>query len=37
MILTYHNIGDKKENTWVSLSAFEKQMADIKKYGYDSV
>lgn len=37
MILTYHNIGDKKENTWVSLSAFEKQMADIKKYGYEVV
>lgn len=37
MILTYHNIGDGDDNTWVSLAAFEKQMQTLKDNGYKPV
>ncbi|WP_428060823.1 polysaccharide deacetylase family protein [Candidatus Avelusimicrobium stercoris] len=30
MILTYHNIGDGNNETWVSVFSFKKQMEDIK-------
>lgn len=37
MILTYHNIGDCKENTWISLDAFMRQMQQLKDNGYKVV
>lgn len=37
MILTYHNIGDGKDKTWVSLDTFARQMQAIKDAGYQVV
>ncbi|MDR0726818.1 MAG: polysaccharide deacetylase family protein [Rickettsiales bacterium] len=37
MILTYHNIGCGKGNTWVSPQAFEKQMQTLRDAGFEIV
>lgn len=37
MILTYHNIGEGKDSTWVTVDAFEKQMSEIKTAGFEVV
>lgn len=37
MILTYHNIGQGKDKTWISLDAFTKQMDELKHSGYEIV
>ena len=37
MILTYHNIGDGSENTWVSMDAFKRQMKQLQDNDYKIV
>ena len=34
MILTYHNIGQNNNQTWVSLASFQRQMNELKENGY---